>query len=398
MVCHLSSIVAKPMSDLFILATALVRRPPSTMGVAYAPRVEYVELAKAYAAAILDYGMYDGLRVKRLGSALRWLETTARSDMALAWAGYHEARRHKVTLAMSERAGIPFAFYRHILPRPWARRPFVFRFTCWSPRQRLFIRWFNLLRQADLIITDCRSMVEVMQREAGASAEKVRFIRYAVDERYYTPSESPEVGDYIVSVGEPRTRKYPWLMEAVQGLPIQMRILASGQLYARERSNGLPRVLPDNVKISGRHPPHELREIYRRARFVVLPVGDEVFSAGVTVLDEAQACGKAVIATRSRGLQDYVVDGETALLVEPGDTAGLRAAIEYLLVHPKEARRLGENGRTWIQERLTLDGYVAGLGAAVREVMPEALPMGVLSPDVLSTDSFASSGRNGLNR
>lgn len=347
-----------------------------------------MELAKAYAAAVLDYSMYDRLRVKRLGSALRWLETVAHSDVALAWAGYHEARRHNATLAMSERAGIPFAFYRRALPRPWAQRPFVFRFTCWSPRQRMFIRRFNLLRYADLIITDCRSMVEVMQREAGAPAEKVRFIRYAVDERYYTPSESPQGGDYILSVGEPRTRNYPWLIEATRRLPIQVRLLASGQLYARERSNGLPRALPDNIRVSGRHPPHELREIYRGARFVVLPVGDEVFSAGVTVLDEAQACGKAVITTRSRGLQDYVVDGETALLVEPGDTAGLRAAIEYLLAHPEEARRLGENGRTWIQERLTLDNYVAALGAAVREVMPEALPVGVLSPGGLPTDAL----------
>jgi glycosyltransferase involved in cell wall biosynthesis len=358
------------MSDLFILATALTRTAQSPAQEERTPRVEYLALADAYGAAVLDYALYDRLR---LGAGLRWLETTVHSDVALAFAGYHQARQHALTLAMSERAGIPFAFYRRMLPRPGARRPFVFRFTCWSPRQRAFIRRFNLMRYVDLVIADCTSMVEVLQREGRAPAHKVRFIPYAVDEQYYTPAASGDEGEYILSVGEPRTRKYNWLIEAVHKLPTRLRILASGQPYARETGNGVTRTLPDNVQISGGHPPHELRALYRRARFVVLPLRDEVFSAGVTVLSEAQACGKAVIATRSRGLQDYVVDGETALLVEPGDTAGLRAAIEHLLAHPGEVRRLGENGRAWIEQRLTMDGYVAGLAAAVNEVMPGRL-------------------------
>ena len=41
--------------------------------------------------------------------------------------------------------------------------------------------------------------------------------------------------------------------------------------------------------------------------------------------------GRAVIATRSPGLLDYVVDGETGILVDFGDVHAWREAIQYLL-------------------------------------------------------------------
>ena len=71
--------------------------------------------------------------------------------------------------------------------------------------------------------------------------------------------------------------------------------------------------------------------------------------------------GRAVIASRSRGILDYVVDHETGILVEPGDVEALREAIEHLLAHPEEAQRLGRNARQRVEEELNLDTYVESL-------------------------------------
>jgi glycosyltransferase involved in cell wall biosynthesis len=63
------------------------------------------------------------------------------------------------------------------------------------------------------------------------------------------------------------------------------------------------------------------------------------------------AQGKAVIVTETDGIRDYVRDGETAVLVPPGDVAALRQAIDRLWSNPIERQRIGNNaGRIQRQE------------------------------------------------
>jgi glycosyltransferase involved in cell wall biosynthesis len=76
--------------------------------------------------------------------------------------------------------------------------------------------------------------------------------------------------------------------------------------------------------------------------------------------------GKAVVISRTRGQVDLIRDGEQGIYVPPGDPAALRAAITYLANHPEETERMGRAGRALVEERHTLDAYVAGLAAVVR--------------------------------
>ncbi len=55
---------------------------------------------------------------------------------------------------------------------------------------------------------------------------------------------------------------------------------------------------------------------------------------------EAMACGCAVVSTTAGGIPEYCADGETALLVEPGDIEGARAAVEQLLENSEFSGRL----------------------------------------------------------
>ena len=57
---------------------------------------------------------------------------------------------------------------------------------------------------------------------------------------------------------------------------------------------------------------------------------------------EAMSTGRPVIASRTGGLADLVADGETGLLVQPGNPLELRQAIERLLANPDLRKRMGQ--------------------------------------------------------
>ncbi|MFL5329277.1 MAG: glycosyltransferase [Gemmataceae bacterium] len=84
--------------------------------------------------------------------------------------------------------------------------------------------------------------------------------------------------------------------------------------------------------------------------------------AGEQVAFEAQAAGTPVVA--SRLLASVVTDGETGVLVPPGDPVQLAKVTRRLLEHPDELRRLGNAGR----ERVTREKSAALVAAKWREV------------------------------
>ncbi len=60
------------------------------------------------------------------------------------------------------------------------------------------------------------------------------------------------------------------------------------------------------------------------------------------VASEAMAAGRALVASRTGGLLDIVDDGETGLFSEPGDAAGLTAALQRLINEPELRERMGD--------------------------------------------------------
>jgi glycosyltransferase involved in cell wall biosynthesis len=86
------------------------------------------------------------------------------------------------------------------------------------------------------------------------------------------------------------------------------------------------------------------------------------------VVLEAMAQAKPVVATDVGGTAEAVVDGETGLLVPPGDPHALAEAIRRLIDDPELARRLGEAGRRRVERE-----FSAGvMTARVLEVLDEA--------------------------
>ena len=84
---------------------------------------------------------------------------------------------------------------------------------------------------------------------------------------------------------------------------------------------------------------------------------------------EALAMEKPVVATAVGGVRQSVVDGETGLLVPPGDPSALAEKLVWALRHPDEARRLGVAGRKRVTELYGLDRMVAETSELYRRLL-----------------------------
>jgi len=344
------------MTKLLSVATAAVHpdQLTSTHQQRY-PRVDYIELQRYLDTETLDYSSYDK---NGAGKFFRRWETYMRSDVFLAAFSWWKSHGHSTVFTWSERAGIPFsAFHRFI---PLGHR-FVTMFQCWSPRQELVIRALHLFRAMDTIIVHCTSMQENLIR-LGAPEERVKLIHYSIDQNFFTPqTDVKQRKNVITSIGEPRSRDYASLFEAVKGLPVTLEVAGFGHWYAREKRSPMKAPIPENVVMLKPLSQCALRNQYASSQFVVIPVQDLVFSAGATASLEAGSMARAVIAFRSKGIVDYIINGETGILVEPGNVQEMREAIKYLLAHPEEARRMGENARQRIVDKLNLETYVTNI-------------------------------------
>jgi glycosyltransferase involved in cell wall biosynthesis len=57
------------------------------------------------------------------------------------------------------------------------------------------------------------------------------------------------------------------------------------------------------------------------------------------------AMGRPVLATDVSDIRKYLIDRESAMIVESGSRQKMAEALDYLLRHPEEADRIGAKGR-----------------------------------------------------
>ena len=131
------------------------------------------------------------------------------------------------------------------------------------------------------------------------------------------------------------------------------------------------RTIPANVTVR-KFTQYELRQLYADSRFMVMPLEDVNFQAGITAMLEAMAMERAVVCSRVLGQTDAVKDGVNGRYAPAGDAPALRAAIARLLAEPEEAERLGANARRLIEREMNLDRYVERLTKIVDDTITSA--------------------------
>ncbi len=332
------------------------------------PRTLYVELAQALDADVLDasYLAERGSRVSRVvGSRVGMLEGQVLE-------GFLRRSRYRRIVAFADRIGLELAL---LFKLTRSRRDLALVSSRLSAgAKRPYLQYLRVQSHLGPIISYSSVQLDLAAERFHLPRTQLHVELQPVDERFWAPRDSPPE-DLICSVGcLSGFRDYHTLVEAVRDLPVRVE-LAIGNLLpdpAQQRSRArliaerLPRAaLPPNVDYRLEVPLVELRELYARSRFVVMPLEDVDFDAGVTAITEAMAMGKAVVVTRARGQVDVIRDGVDGIYVPPRDPRALREAISHLLANPAEAERLGAAARQAVLERHRLDDYTARVAALV---------------------------------
>ncbi|MFH2138506.1 MAG: glycosyltransferase family 4 protein [Candidatus Omnitrophota bacterium] len=131
-------------------------------------------------------------------------------------------------------------------------------------------------------------------------------------------------------------------------------ILGEGEERTRLESLTRELGLEEYVKFLGQIKHEDIQLYYNICDIFVMPsktIDIDYESFGIVYL-EANACGKPVIAGKSGGVDDAVIDGVTGILVNPDDIDEISQAILCLLKDEKYAKELGENGRQRVEKEM----------------------------------------------
>jgi glycosyltransferase involved in cell wall biosynthesis len=105
----------------------------------------------------------------------------------------------------------------------------------------------------------------------------------------------------------------------------------------------------------------------QHADVFVLPSLEE--ASGSLALLEALHAGVAVVASNIDGIPEDVADGDSALLVPPGDASALAEAIIRVVTDPVTRQRLARRGRKTFVERFSADAFASALRETYAEVL-----------------------------
>src|SRR5262249_23198414 len=133
--------------------------------------------------------------------------------------------------------------------------------------------------------------------------------------------------------------------EAVAGLP-DVRLVVAGRGTALAALERRVAELAGGDRGQGRGVVSEEGKVGLLGGAGLHAVASDKEGWGITVI-EAAACGTPTVATAVPGLRDAVRDGETGLLVPPGDVAALRDAIGRVCNDEALRGRLATAGRDW---------------------------------------------------
>ncbi len=330
------------------------------------PTPEYLKLEQVHGVQLLDWsraGFGPGRR--SVGRSLRH-----------ALAALHTRPGADVIFSDGEHVGVPLAVAMDAMR---IRVPhMVIGHHLLTPAKERVFRHLRAARRIDRVVVHSSNQVAAVVDRLGFRPEQVVVVPYGVDAAFWAGgSAGAEEDGLVVSAGREH-RDYRTLVEA---LPAGVRLsIADHSLYTPHATRRDPLQWPDRVERVGVDP-RGLRDLYRRASVVAVPVMRSTMPAGITTLLEAMAMGKAVVVTETPELAGVVADGRTGLTVPAGDTAAMRSALEVLLDSPELRRRLGKRARQAVLERYDVDLYAAALAAHVRDLAGHPMTPATAAPD-----------------
>lgn len=306
---------------------------------------------------------------------VRLVRKAAGCDAALALMGFQRRKAFDAIFTNGENVGIPLALLLKLLRRRPGHVTIGHRLS--TGKKHAFFTALKVHNQIDSIFVYAQTQFDFAEKHLGVPAEKLNLIPFHADDQFYRPQTQPQPVDNQICSAGLEWRDYPTLIDAVAEIPDLQVKLAAASPWSKHTDETANRTLPPNVE-ARRYEYRDLRALYAGSAFVVVPLYDNDFQAGITTILEAMAMGKAVIATHTTGQTDVITDGENGLYVAPGDVAGMRTAITRLRSDTALRSRLARNGRLWVERNASLSRWVVHMATALqasqRPPAPKALP------------------------
>jgi hypothetical protein len=171
--------------------------------------------------------------------------------------------------------------------------------------------------------------------------ERLQMMHWAVQPPHVPEGDSPVVsGDYICAIGS-QARDMAALVEAMRRLPSIKLVIVT----IPECMEGID--IPQNVDVRFRLPYSKTMNILAHSRFMVLTLRDNQVPCGHVTLVSAMHLGKAIVATESSGIADYLQPGVNGELVTPRDPASIANGIERMYASEEDCRRFGAAGKAF---------------------------------------------------
>lgn len=206
-----------------------------------------------------------------------------------------------------------------------------------------------LLRDAAWVAACSATVAAWALRQAPEIRPRISVIPNALEEPPILPAPLPFDPPLLLGLGRLIEGKgFDTALDALAMLRdefpfLRLRMAGDGPARAHLERQATASGLVGAVEFTGWVGPAAVPALLNTATIVVLP--SRVFEGITLVALQAAQMARPVIATRSGGLPEVVLDGQTGLLIEPGDAHALARAIALLLRDPDLARRLGQDAR-----------------------------------------------------
>lgn len=340
------------------------------------PRRDFLELAAAVDGEIL-YQPPGGPRRRLLrriaGPHLRqaWIAARHLSNGDAVYAdGEHVMAPLALFLFLRRKRRVRMLALGHFVERPW--------------------KIATLALATRLVPTGAFAVHSQVQRERVrrwvGRGWALELVPYQVDTEFWCPAGAElQVPPVILGVGAEH-RDYRPMVAGLDGEPVRVRIAAGSHWARKATSVGMAA----NLEVLTEPLPFDaLREEYRAAAAVVVPLEDIGNQSGITVMLEAMSMARPLVVTASRGQRecvqgplvrsdgsvdtaatadrgpaafgDDVDDRCTGLYVPVDDADAIRQAVRRVVNDSALASELGSAARLAVERHFTIERYVATL-------------------------------------
>jgi glycosyltransferase involved in cell wall biosynthesis len=209
------------------------------------------------------------------------------------------------------------------------------------------------LRAADLVVADTEANAEFLGSLADLPPDRLAVCFVGAEERVFKPGWAPVEPLTAIFVGKLiPLHGVKTILEAARLVPeLPLRVIGSGQL------DGLLQSRPANVDwipwVDYERLPAELHRA--GCALGIFGTSEKAQRVIPNKAYQALACGVPLVTAATPAARELLTDGESALLVPPGDPAALADALRRLAGDPSFARRLAEGGHAAYREHASED-------------------------------------------